>query len=74
MLFSFFTIASLPREEYREQFYSVNDEDMLHAMEDQTHLSAVVARGKFSWLSHAWWFLDGAIMSAMIFIILSLFV
>lgn len=67
--FSFMNITDMTREDYREKLFEVKDADVLHAWEDQTYLSAQMAKRKLRWMNHGWWFLGGALFAAVSFIV-----
>ncbi|HLB51219.1 MAG TPA: hypothetical protein VJL38_03525 [Patescibacteria group bacterium] len=70
--FSFMNITDMTREDYRKKLFDVKDAEVLHAWEDQTYLSAQLAKRKLRWMNHGWWFLGGALFAAMGFIVFTL--
>ncbi len=71
--FSFMNIADMTREEYRHTISTMDDNQIIHALQDQTYRAAVLARDKVVWLRRAWIFLIMALCFAMIFVVFTVF-
>lgn len=72
-LFSFMNITDMPRAAYRDALMKVNEQSMLHALQDQTYLMAQLARRKLTLLSAAWVALGCAIACAVSFVVVTVF-